>query len=231
MIKCLFSRRYIFFTLLIAVLCITFLCLAWWQWKRHHIQLAEDAIYLQQLEQAPVSINRWHDDKQLLNMTDRAVTVTGRFDYERQRILKNQTNSLGQGIHLITPFLIDGTTQAVLIDRGWVELHADSNLFDEEMSMVTGRIRQSDHALGIVPETALFRISIADLQPQFPYELLPIIITQSPLEDHTVHSRPLRTAVSLAGNYIGTSLGYMIQWIAFALIFGVGYGFYIHRQQ
>ncbi len=231
MIKRLLSRRYILFTLLVSVLCITFLSLALWQWDRHRIQKAEDAVYIAQLAQSPILLNQWTEIDQLLTMTDRAVTVNGRFDYTQQRLLKNQVSPLGQGVHLITPFVLDGTEQAVLVDRGWVELTADLATLDQETTVVFGRIRQSDRALNTTPPADLFRVSISDLQPQIPYPLLPIILVQSPLDSDTADTRPLRPTTHPTGTYNGSSLGYTVQWVAFALIFGVGYLFYVRRQE
>jgi len=48
------------------------------------------------------------------------IKVTGRFDTERQFLLDNKVYQGRAGYQVITPLIMTGSSQAVLINRGWV---------------------------------------------------------------------------------------------------------------
>jgi len=50
----------------------------------------------------------------------RPVTLTGRFDHEREIHLVNRARNGKPGVHVLTPLQVAGTEQAVLVNRGWV---------------------------------------------------------------------------------------------------------------
>lgn len=55
----------------------------------------------------------------------RRVGVVGDYDVEHQFLLDNQIRERQAGYQVLTPFMIRGTDQAVLVNRGWIPLGAN----------------------------------------------------------------------------------------------------------
>ncbi len=53
----------------------------------------------------------------------RRVEITGQYDPAHQFLLDNQISEGKAGYYILTPFLVQGTEQAVLINRGWVPVN------------------------------------------------------------------------------------------------------------
>jgi surfeit locus 1 family protein len=79
------------------------------------------------------------------------------------------------------------------------------------------------------PQVEWFQLNIDAIQPQMPYQLLPVFILQLPEEDRTLNDLPLREEPLVLNE--GSHFGYAIQWFTFALILGVGYIFLIRSQE
>jgi surfeit locus 1 family protein len=56
------------------------------------------------------------------------VRVSGHYDAEHQFLLDNQISAGVAGYFVLTPFILDGSTKAVLINRGWIPLKDRSQL-------------------------------------------------------------------------------------------------------
>ncbi len=56
------------------------------------------------------------------------VEITGQYDQEHQYLIDNQIQNGKVGYFVMTPFKIEGTEQAVLINRGWVLLNKDRRI-------------------------------------------------------------------------------------------------------
>ncbi len=56
----------------------------------------------------------------LVEMEYRSVVVSGEYQFADEVALRNQVMGNQPGIHLVTPLLIEGSSQAVLVDRGWI---------------------------------------------------------------------------------------------------------------
>jgi surfeit locus 1 family protein len=75
------------------------------------------------------------------------VQVRGHYDVAHQFLIDNQMQDGKPGYYVLTPFLIDSTNRAVLVNRGWLPLGAErSHLPDVEIntdvSEINGRINQ-----------------------------------------------------------------------------------------
>ncbi len=71
--------------------------------------------------------------------------VKGRYDATHQFLLDNQVVDGKSGYFVLTPFFIDGTESAVLINRGWIPLGRDRNSLpnvglESQKGQITGRI-------------------------------------------------------------------------------------------
>jgi surfeit locus 1 family protein len=148
------------------------------------------------------------------------------------------------GLHLITPLVLEGGTQAVLIDRGWLptDQSAPENWpgFDEPgPTSVTGFIQLSQPAparsgnaarqIPATPQSEWYRVDIEAIQAQLPYELLPVYILQSPPEGGDA-ALPYQAEPEFDLSN-GSHLGYAIQWFIFALILGVIYLRYVSKKE
>jgi surfeit locus 1 family protein len=73
--------------------------------------------------------------------------VTGHYDQAHQFLIDNQINAGNAGYFVLTPFVLQGETKAVLINRGWVPLNQNRSILpdvqlEKEQTVVTGRINR-----------------------------------------------------------------------------------------
>ncbi len=245
----LFSRRWLLATILVLAAAGVMVRLGIWQLDRLAQRRAFNARVEAQIAKPPLNLNQGgYLQTDLPNMEYRKVTVTGVYDYSQQVVLRNQANGSQLGVDLLTPIRIDGTDQAVLVNRGWVPADPNTPVGQEDWSKynqtgkvtVEGVIRQSQSSLlfGLrsdkVPAPGQPRLvawslpNVSGIGQQVPYPLLPVYIQQSP--DSTSTALPLRSQpqVDLSD---GPHLSYAIQWFSFTLFLVVGYPFFVRRQE
>jgi surfeit locus 1 family protein len=75
------------------------------------------------------------------------VQVTGHYDMSHQFLIDNQISAGKAGYFVLTPFILQGETQAVLVNRGWVPLNHDRSILPDvqiknEQTVVRGRINR-----------------------------------------------------------------------------------------
>ena len=232
-----FGRKHILKTLLVAIFVGLFIRLGIWQMNRLEWRRGINAELAAQLSEPQFLLNEFTKFEQFPDMSDRKVMVQGRFDFDEQIVLRNRNDEvLGPGVHLVAPFVLEGTDQAVMVDRGWIS-SAEHNtnefdVFNIQLNEIRGVIQQSenparDAVITDVAQRELFRLHIPQLQAQSQYELLPIYILQTS-EGKDLEARPYQSAhqVDLSE---GSHLSYVVQWFSFAIIFIVGYIVYIRR--
>jgi surfeit locus 1 family protein len=178
-------------------------------------------------------------------MEYRTALAGGEFDHQRQVVLRNQDWQGRLGVHILTPLMIEGAESAVLVDRGWVpyEDFTDGNLdqYDVEGQVqVEAVIRRSQSkpaiggradqvpAPGEAPLKAWNWINISDISQQLPYHVLPVYLAALPVPGE--ESLPFRSEMELDLTE-GSHLGYAFQWFIFAAILGIGYPFYVRREE
>ncbi len=238
------TRKWILTSLLViagAALCIR---LGFWQldrlaWRRSFNARVEDQI------NAPVmDLNQDLPVDQLYDMEYRQVTVKGRFDYTQEITLINQVNNSRLGVHVFTPLILDGSGQAILVERGWIPA-ADSSpqartKYDEPgLVTVSGVLRRGLDTpdFGGVPNPTLAPgethldawnyINLKQIQAQTTLQLLPVYIQQAPETGQPEY--PVREVV-MPEITEGPHEGYAIQWFSFATILGAGYPFFLWKQ-
>ncbi len=237
LVTTLFNRRWWWFTLLVLVAMGVMVRLGFWQLDRLVQRRAHNTLVAQQLAAPPLALTGQDLGANIAELKYRPAIVRGEYDHSQEVVLKNQA-WLGQpGLHLITPLLIEGSDQAVLVDRGWIsyeELDSKSwEKFTESGPVeIKGMIRMTQTKLDSIlasdvtpsppgeQQTAWFRLDIAAIQGQTPYKLLPIYIRQSP--DPAWTKLPYRGKPNLDLSE-GSHLGYALQWFSFTLILGGGY--------
>jgi surfeit locus 1 family protein len=135
-------------------------------------------------------------------------------------------------VHLLTPFVLTGTDTAVIVDRGWVpQTEADTddlakyNAADDQalsgFVALTQPLPRSGNAAAqpAGPQTEVYRVDVARLQAQLPYELLPFYVLQAPDGDEL----PPFQAEPEIDLTEGPHLSYAIQWVLFSVVVVVGY--------
>lgn len=253
MLKTFFGRKYILMTLLVLAAMAVMARLGVWQLDRREQRLARNADLVAKLNAAPLSLNEAAAASQWPLPTDRSAvrnlraSATGEFDFARQVLLVQQNFQDQPGGHLVTPLVLDGGDKALLVDRGWIpaadiESGRWQQYADESgPQTVIGFVQPSQILFGKAAEKAAqqvgpqgptsqwYRIDVAALQRQMPYQLLPVFLLQSPgPEGNTTLPYRIEPDVDLSE---GPHLGYALQWFAFALVAGGVYVGVVHSRE
>ncbi|MER2598019.1 MAG: SURF1 family protein [Caldilineales bacterium] len=245
MLRTLFSRRFLFATLLVLAAMAVMIRLGVWQLERREQRLARNADLTAKLAAAPLSLNAVALYRQPLPDTRATVRnvpaeATGEFDFAGEMLLVQQPYNGQPGAHWIVPLRLSDSNKAVLVDRGWLP-------FDDVASgrwqqyprgqapvTVRGVLQPSQLLPGTTetppagrgerpaqPQIEWYRVDIAAMQSQLPYPLLPVYLLAG--ADDAVNRQPpvaIEPEVDLSE---GPHLGYALQWFAFAATAGVVY--------
>lgn len=239
------SRRWLLATVLVlagVALCVR---LGIWQLDRLEQRRAFNARVQAQMDKPPLSLSSSTLEDDLYNMEYRPVTVIGTYDFNQEIAIINQSYGNEWGVHLLTPLIISGTDQAILVDRGWIPhqdyLSGDWSKFTEPGKVVVegvlrrpqskaeigGRIDPTP-APGEARRTAWNFVNIEQIGKQISHPLLGAYIQQAPNPAWT--GLPYRTQPEVEITE-GPHMGYALQWFSFATLLGVGYPFFIRRQE
>jgi surfeit locus 1 family protein len=114
------------FTVLMLVLCLVFIVLGRWQWRRGNLHAAEHARFERGAREV-LSLG----SRSLAQLPDyQRVSVTGTYDLAHQFLIDNMSYRDLDGYQVLTPLERPGG-QVVLVDRGWVPfLGSRANLPD-----------------------------------------------------------------------------------------------------
>jgi surfeit locus 1 family protein len=236
-----FSRRWLFTTLLVflgTALCIR---LGIWQLDRLEQRRAFNTQVETMRSMPLLDLNSSNPDD-IQSMEWRAVTFSGEYDFENQVAIRNRYFRDQYGYHLLTPLLSSGT--AVLVDRGWIPADgnsspADWRKYDEPgVVTVTGQIRlgQSKPAFGGVADalpadgSPLWVWNNGDIEKialQMPYPMLRVYMQPDIDPEDEVPPIPYQPTVELTE---GPHFGYALQWFTFATILFAGYPFFLRKQ-
>jgi len=238
LLRHLFNKRYRLTTLLVILVCGMIIRLGFWQLDRLAQRQALNTEIRQKLDAPPLPLDgeTQVDNPEVLKF--RSATVRGSFDHTQEVALMGQSWQGQAGLHLITPLVIQGSHQAVLVDRGWLpidvsEPEAWGDFATAGPLEITGAIQLSQPRPNAppwqAPELKIFRLDIDRLQHQISYPLLPLVIVQAPEPGQT--GLPYRSKPDInLGN--GPHLSYAIQWFSFTLMLAIGYtGFVRQRTQ
>ncbi|MCP4428555.1 MAG: SURF1 family protein [Chloroflexi bacterium] len=241
MAKTFFSRQFILATAAVIAGMIFLARLGFWQLDRLEQRRVGNAQLQAVLDSQPLDLANESLPEDLISLKNREVVAQGAFDFDYQGFVKLQTYQGRSGVHLLAPLLLDGGETAVLVNRGWVP-EADSYVAYDEPGPITiegyigltqtlNRDRRetlvlSEAEVAAPTELAWYRVDIAAIQTQMPYDLLPMYINQSPAADQTQPPFRSRREVDLSE---GSHLGYAIQWFLFSAILGVMYVAYVYK--
>ncbi len=102
-------------TLLMLALCVLFIVLGRWQWRRGHLHAAEHASF----ERGAREVMALGSRPLAQVAEDQRVSVTGTYDAAHQFLLDNMSYRDVDGYQVLTPLERPGG-RVVLVDRGWV---------------------------------------------------------------------------------------------------------------
>lgn len=239
------SRRWLLATALVlagVALCVR---LGIWQLDRLEKRRAFNARVEAQMNQPPLTLTSTTLEDDLYNMEYRPVKVSGTYDVSQEIAIINQSYGNEWGVHLVTPLLISGTDQAILVDRGWIPhqdyLSGDWSKFAEPGTVVVeGVLRRPQSkaeiggrtdptpAPGEARRAAWNFVNIEQINKQVSHPLLGAYIQQAPNPSWT--GLPYRTQPEVEITE-GPHMSYALQWFSFAILLGVGYPFFIRRQE
>ncbi len=234
LLRALISRKWWWVTILVLLGMALFFRLSIWQFDRLQQRRAANAVLAEALAAPPMPLTAVSLPPDPQTLENREVIVSGTYDLENQLALKVQNWNGQAGIHLITPMVLADGATAVLVDRGWIPSSEASPdqwaQFDPTDAIsVTGYVALSQtisrlgaaEAVPSEPQTEWYRVDIAAIQAQMPYELLPVYVIQSPPPEGD--AAPPFHAPREVDLSEGPHLSYAIQWIFFALLLGGGY--------
>lgn len=238
-VKTLFGRKWWWVTLLVLALMALLARLGFWQLDRLDERRVENVALAAALDATPVLLNETEISGDLESWEDRLVVAEGEYDLANQLALIVQSWQGSAGLHLLTPLVLDDGETAVLIDRGWIPDEQQDpefwSQYDEpgtvsvEGYMATSQIisRGTAESAPGGPSQEWYRVDIAAIQPQMPYNLLPMYVIQSPpAEGNTeLPYNQARTVEITEGNH----MSYALQWFIFCIGLGTAYVIYINK--
>jgi surfeit locus 1 family protein len=221
-----FGNRYYFtfkFLGLALFFIILFSSLGVWQCHRATLKKQLIQAYQARLTESPIKLSELLDIKR--DNRFYSVQIRGQFDNSRTVLLDNKTLEGQVGYEVYTPFIIAGTKQALLIDRGWVPASANREQLPD-IRPVNGTISiqgtlnypPSYFSLGSMTDSVIkfpLRVQFIDLKlisSILGYSVIPYILWLDPNnpEGYTRHWK-----VALMGPE--KHILYAVQWFAFAL--------------
>ncbi|KAA3662635.1 MAG: SURF1 family protein [Chloroflexi bacterium] len=238
--KALVSRRWLLPTIFVLVGMILLVRLGFWQLDRLKQRRAENAQLTAVLEGAPLHLPQDAIPEDEAYLHNRDVVVTGTFDFANEGFHILQQWDSKNGVHLITPLLIDGSDQAILVDRGFIpdaEVANASSYATESgqvtvsgyvaLSEIISRPRTSDGDSGRA-NNEWYRVDVAAIEAQLPYDLYPFYIVVQPTEelDQTLPYEQPRNIDLSQGNH----LSYALQWFIFTGLLGIVYVSLVRRR-
>ncbi len=233
-----FKRRWILSTILVIIASLVMVRLGFWQLDRHALRMAYINAVIAEVEDAPFTLTGGPEDNAYAERIYHQAEARGRFDFDHQVIIKNQFYNDALGYDLVTPFLIEGSDRAVLVDRGWVppeevQSAEDARKFDEpDLTHIVGRIMPQEKHRGELPspdnsQLMWYRVDVEGIGAQTPYEVLPYAVALIPPEEPQ-NEPPYRNPPKFKLDP-GPHMGYAIQWFLFAAIVPLVYAWQVVR--
>ncbi len=217
------GRGLLFFGLTL-VLAMVFTRLGFWQLSRLAERRAANRAALTARDAEPRSLDVAANRADIAALQNRRITVTGRYDFTGEVVLRGQSEGGVPGVRLVTPLRpLEGDT-AILVQRGFVpspdaitvnldRLHEDG----VQQVMAIGFILPDSGTAGEPRDaggrTSWRRIDLAALRPRFAYPVAPLLALQLP--DSALPALPRRDAPLTLDD--GPHLSYAVQWFSFAV--------------
>jgi surfeit locus 1 family protein len=190
-----------------------------WQLDRLHQRRAANAVTAAARQEPPTTLTAGVTSAD--SLAERRVVAEGRYDQEREIIVRGEALQGAPGVVVITPLLLGPKGPAVLVERGFLPA-PDAVTVSLEGLGEPGQVTVRGIALAVpsgggepiehAGRTTWRRLDLPALRARLPYEVLPIYIKQSP--DSALPRYPRRLAAAPIDE--GPHLSYAIQWFLFA---------------
>lgn len=232
MYRFLLSSRWLGWFALVCVLSAACTALGMWQMDRRDAIREDIGNVVNNYDADPVP---FEDAADLFESYDPArewlpVEMTGVYDTENQRIVRNRPLSGRAGYEVVVPLkLSDGT--AVVINRGWLPIGNDEAGRPDNVPAAPGgevtvvaRIKPPEPTLQRgAPEGQLASIDLAAYQDDVGYELeqgaYGLMASEKPQPDVVPEAAPKPSVDE------GPHLSYAMQWFAFGVMLFIGLGY------
>ena len=214
------------------IICIPlFIKLGLWQYGKAQKQLIVQAAY--QTAKTSLALDLPLQLESYEPLKYKKVAVTGHYETKYQLLLDNQVEDQRVGFHVITPFKIEGSTQYVLVDRGWI-LGNDTHTDLPNVTTPTSKLEVVGQVW--LPSTKIFTLEanpdnnanksqfaawqpvwqnmdMARYKQSVPISVLPVVIR---LDSRSTAGGFVRNW-QIPTDRITTNLGYAYQWFGFAI--------------
>ena len=214
-----------------------FVCLGFWQLTRRAENLAGAQTRLERFAQPPFE---WGDGQSLpadtTGILGRKARLSGRWDFEREVIIRSRTSEGRPGIEVLTPLLLGETGRyAVMVLRGWLPAPdglranltsawpadleaAEFHVVQVEGVLISSRDGRGGPLIHVPVENkehiALGGLDLAQIRKHLDYKVSNFVLRASDPEPGTSALKPART-IKTGG---GLNLSYALQWFSFAII-------------
>lgn len=168
----------------------------------------------------------------------RRVRATGRFDIDREALVRFRIRDGLPGYEALTPLVVDGRT-AVLVDRGWLPLDVGDAVARTALAVpagevtVTGLLLTGEGAARFRPEQradgrlVIGAIAVDELQRRLGYDLYPGFVQLQEPDDPSQFPAPLPEPDLGEGPH----LTYALQWFSFATIAAGGWALLVRSSR
>jgi surfeit locus 1 family protein len=195
-----------------------------WQYHRAQEKRLLIQAHAERQSQQLIGYNRIFDKNQDARFY--SVYLQGHFDNQHQLLLDNKTLDGQLGYEVYTPFLLEGSDKAILVDRGWVPANQDRHILPaiepvQDLITIKGVLNTPPRyfSLGGMTERSnspfplrVQYINIPELTAILGLSLPPYIVWLDPAD---VHGFKRQWKVNLVGPE--KHVMYTVQWFAFAL--------------
>lgn len=238
------SKKFLPLTILTLVTIVGTIRLGIWQLDRLEQRRNFNTRVQAQIDQPVLELDQNALSSDVGDMEYREVIVRGIYDHSQEIAVRNQHWQNQWGAHLVTPLVIDGSNQAILVDRGWIpaedfESGKWSKYAEPGTVQVKGVIRASKQKAdfggrgdptpspGENARASWNFVNVEGISQQVSIPLLPAYIQQAP--ETNWEGPPYRSQPKLDLTE-GSHQSYAIQWFTFALIAAIGYPLYLYRR-
>jgi surfeit locus 1 family protein len=210
--------------LLALMICIPlFIKLGLWQYNKAKLKQDIQASYNASLDNEALNL-----PAQLHHLDEwkhKKVKIKGHYETEYQILLDNQVEDSRAGFHVLTPLKMEGTSDYVLVNRGWIE---GGTTHTDIPEIVTPKGQLEIVGLVWVPSKKIFTLETEAVKNQWnivwqhmdldryqnsiSIKVLPIIIKL----DSKSNAGGFVRKWQLPADKIATNMGYAFQWFGFA---------------